>query len=472
MAKMGDYEDSTVWQNVKDIIKHSKGTRLYDFKGTIYTPNESVGVWELNDIEFIRDYVNDVSYAIKIRFRIGLGDYVNRIYPHRDNLEFRLERFPIKEGGTQRKTTEPPIIRRFKVIFDPSINPPVGVSDLQMNKIQDLNKVDMPQLCFELVDRNMEPLRIKFTSGIYRNKKLIDFIRATLGGESLRIKVDGKPVIDALDIVEPDNKEEIPHIVIPAATHLSSITTLIQEKIGIYNKGLGTFFQTYRDKRTWFVYPLYDDERFDKVEYKAVFYTVPQDKLPQLDRSYWEDGKVLKVAVTAQRMYKDSAELTMMNSGSGFRMPDANAYMKKPIKITADGPVAKRANLNHEVTTKEREDGLNYAPMTVNGPSANPFVKKSYVLAHSFAQIDILWENADDELIYPGMPCKYVYLSQGQAIELKGEVLFCHVFTAHVEKQHAQAFKTMMRLSIACAAQFKIPELDYYGVPGEEDEAT
>ena len=156
-----------------------------------------------------------------------------------------------------------------------------------------------------------------------------------------------------------------------------------------------------------------------------------------------------------------------MNEGSGYRMPDARAYMKKPVKITENGPQASRAELNHEVIIKERSDGLNYAPVAQGGPSSNPFIERSKILQRSMAQIDLVWENSDPMLIYPGMPCKYIYLSQGKAISLKGTILFVHSFAAKVEKYNASAFRMTCRISIACEAQSKRPELPKKGAIGD-----
>lgn len=466
-SKARIYEDTTLYLDVQKIVKNSKGSHLYDYKGTIHTPVEDVGVWDIRELETERNYKGNIGGITAIKFRVGLGDYMSRIYPHRYNLEFTLVRKQVAENGGKIKSNVPIKVRRYKLIFNPDRNPPVAVSDLQMIQTHEMNLVDMPELQVELLDRGLEPLRIKMTSGIFHKQNVENYIRATLGHESQQIRVDGKPVLDALDIVPPDNVDIIDHINIPDGTHLSSVPTMIQESQGVYNGAIGTYYQDYMGKKTWFVYPLYAPKRFDEVERKAVFYAVPQDKLPQLDRSYWMDGNVLKIAVTAQRMYKDSAELSMMNMGSGYRMTEARSIMSKPCEITEDGPIANRSRLNHEVVTKTRDDGVNYAPKT-QGASSNPFMQRSTVLAHSTAQIDLVWENGDEELIYPGMPCKYVYLSQGEPISLKGTILYVFAQTTSTEKKGAQAYKTMLRLSIACEVQEKIPELEYIGVQGEK----
>jgi hypothetical protein len=101
-------------------------------------------------------------------------------------------------------------------------------------------------------------------------------------------------------------------------------------------------------------------------------------------------------------------------------MADARAFMKKPVGIAAEGPMALRSNLNTEVAAESRKDGLNYAPGVP--ASSNPFKHYSRINARNIAQIDVVWENADPELIYPGMPCKYVFLDEGRPVELNGTV--------------------------------------------------
>ena len=347
------------------------------------------------------------------------------------------------------------------------MNPPVGGSDLEAHAYSDLN-TDLVEVKLELVNRSLEPLRIMTTGGIYPNKSMEELVRAVLSGESLQLKVDGKPAIDGIDIVKPDNQEPVSQVIFPHGTLITSVPTYLHESVGgIYNGGIGTYFQQYQGKKLWFVYPLYSTDRFDGKDKRVVFYVVPQEKLPQLDKSYRTEGDILKVAVTAQRKYSDSAELAYMNAGSGYRMADARSFMKKPVKIGKNGPEGNRGNLNHEVAITERKDGLNYAPVVKGGPGSNPFYERSKILALTMAQIDFVWENADPELLYPGMPCKYVYLSAGKPVSLKGTVLFVHSYASRIEKYKASAFRTTCRVTIATEPQTKTPDLPATVTPGD-----
>ena len=459
-----DFESSPIWTEIRDLISSPVKRKLFDYKLTIHTAKEDYAVWDLHFIEIHRDYVSKVSEFGNLAFKLGLGDYTHRLYPYRNNLEVTLKKLPVGEQGDLDSTGIE--VTRYKAIFNPQRNPPVGGSELEGINQEDLNNKEIVEVHLEIIDRSAEPLRIKTTTGSYMNVTPEKAIRAIMGGESAKIRVDGKVCIDAIDLVPPDNKESIPNLIIPPM-QITAFPTFLQQKIcGVYNRAIGTFYQKYKGKKTWYIYPLYDTERFDGKDPKAVFYFVPQDRLPQIDRSFISEGDILKIAVTAQRIYTDSAELKLMNEGSGYRMPDARSYMKKPVKMTEDGPVGARANLNHEVSIKSRDDGLNYVPWK-DGPSRNPFHQRSEILKNYMGQFDLVWENSDHNLIYPGMPCKCTYLSQGKVKSLKGTVLFSSTLITKAEKYNASPFRSITRISLACEPKSDTPEQSTTGVAGD-----
>lgn len=454
------FESSPLWNEVKTIISSKTKRTLYTYRGTLHTEKEDLPIWELGSIEIVRDYLNMVAETGKVVFQMGLGDYTNRLYPYRDNLELTIKRIPLKDNLNEQVDKSLTLVTKYKAVFNPKNNPQVTASDLESVRSESLNLTDMVEVHLELLNRFVEPLRVKTTSGSFLKYNAESIIRAILGGESLKVLVDGKQAIEGLDLIPPDNKETQPQFNFPHGMHITSVPTFIQENLGgVYNNGIGTFFQVYNKKRLWFIYPTFDTERFDNDVKKVIFYAVNQDRVPQLDRSYQIDGNLVKIVVSAQRRYTDTAELSYINEGSGFRMPDARSYMTKPVIIRIDGPIASRSELNHETVTKDRKDNLNYAPMVRNGPSQNPFKYRSDVNRRSLAQIDLVWENADPELIYPGMPCKYLYMRQGEVMTLKGTILFAHIFHNQAERHHAQPFRTTCRLSISCETQTKKPKL-------------
>lgn len=456
------FEHSTLWQEIQSIISKTTKAHLLEYQGSIHTPKATIGVYHLKEVEKARDYVAQIGDAIRIRFLVGLGDYVKYIYPHRHNLEFTLKKKRVAEGEIGLQEGSKIVSVRYKVIFDPAKNPAVGMSDLDHHSASDLNITDMVELYFQLAERSLEPFRIKTLSegkSAFIGQKLEDITHASIANQAKRVLVDGKPCLDAIDIVPFDNQETIKNIVLPDGIRVTAIATYLQNTRGVYNFAIGNFYQLYRDKRCFFIYPLYNTSRFNENRYKAIFYLASQEKLPQADKTFIEEGKLLKVVCTANRLYSDSGEVGMMNAGSGYRMPDARSFLKKPAIIGEDGPTADRSRLNHEVIFADRDDGLNFAPMTRQGPSSNPYLQRSTASLQNCAQMDLLWENGDEDLIYPGMPCKVVSSNQGKIVEVKGTILFCQSLTSRAGNFNTQASKTVIRLTIGCEINRFVPDL-------------
>lgn len=426
-----DIENTPLWADIKDTVFSGKKPIRFEYRAMLHTVKEDLPILTVVAIDTVRDYHNNIGDILQVQFKFPLGDYMVRLYPYRTNLEFTLKRTQLEEVEAAKVPNSKIYTERYKAVFLIKENPVISAGSLETLDIETLNKSDIVDVKLQLLDRSLEPIRIKTTSGIYRNVTNKQVIHSVLGGESNKVMVDGKPAIDGLDIVNPDNSESRKHINIPTGTLITGLPTFLQEKMGgVYGSGIGTYLQTYNEKKLWFIYPLYNIERFNENVKKVIFYAVPNDKLQHIDRTYKEDASITRIAVTSTKKYTDSAETDNMNAGVGFRMADARAFMKKPVQMTLEGPKAVRTRLNHEVGQFDRKDGLNYSPVAEDGPSDNPFKEYTKILARNLARVDLVWENANPSLLYPGMPCKYVFNSKGKTIELKGVIVFMHALTA------------------------------------------
>ena len=190
-----DFERSSMWSDVEDVIHSTSPQPIYDYKALIHTVKEDIEVWDLFSIETVRDYASKIADSPKILFKMGLGDYVNRLFPYRENLEVTIRKIPLKGNGEERSEKRPVAVTRYKAVFNPGANPQVGGSELETQDPHSLNTQDIVDVMLELVDRSVEFLRIKTTGGSYFNRTYEEMIRGLMGGESVRVLVDGKPCI-------------------------------------------------------------------------------------------------------------------------------------------------------------------------------------------------------------------------------------------------------------------------------------
>lgn len=425
------FEETSLWADVKKIIEDGDKAVKHNYTAKLHTKKDDIDVMKLLTLDIMRDYVNNVGDQISVSFSMPLGQYVKKLYPYRDNLEFTIIRKRVIYSNSKLlEEEEEPYEERFKAVFVMEHNPNVVGSEYDNIDEFTLDHMDILTVNLQLINRQLEPMRIKTAGGVFDDVLNGDIIKAMMMGESNKISIEGKKIVEAFDIVEPNNTEKRKSVLIPHSTLITALPTYLQEAMGgVYNAGVGSYMQSFNDKITWFVYPLFNTKRFDDDVKKAIFYAVPRNRYPAIERSYRIDSDLLHVIASGGKALQNSGEAEYMSSGSGHRMLDARPVMKKPINPTADGPIAIRKLINHEVVIKAREDNLNYAPPSHRAISSNPFSQASHTTIKSGSRLDITWLNANPDLLYPNMPIKYIYLnSENEVEELFGAIVAVQIY--------------------------------------------
>lgn len=440
---------SPYWRDIEPILTSGPKRTRFDVRILLHTPDEDINVLSVSNLDVRADYVANVGDEILAVVTMGLGDYAKRVYPHRAMLEatVKLVYKYAADGKAGERVEE--VSTRYRAYFDDTKNLVAEASHYESYDIQTLNNQRIESVYLQLMDRGLEVLRIRTVEGTFRNIEVEKLVPSIMVSESLKVEVDGKPAVDLFDMVEPRNRAIQPTIVIPRIK-ISDFPSYIQEKVcGVYQHAIGTYMTTYRGRRTWFVYPLYDHARFDSGRPRVVFYSINPREFPNVDRTYREEGDVVSVLVNEVKGYSDSADNDNLNQGQGFRLADPKAITRKPVKMTEKGPVAERTRMNREVGHKGRQDGVNYAPDATRGNSSNPYVDYSKIMMRASGRIDLVWEHGDPRLLYPGMPCRYYFLEKGQPVYVDGTVLFAHqVMNPEGNPYHAENFTTRTGITI------------------------
>lgn len=428
MAGYTNFTHLPIYKDIQKIIDEAKEPTMFRYWGIIHTPKKDIATYRIMSIDTVRNYINNISDEIHLFLNMSSRDYLRDVYPYADNIEFtlKIEEFYLSQYSEEVIVDK--YIERFKAILKESEN--LSSVNISAEKFSDfeLDLTGFIEVRFQLLNRVLEPLRIKLIDGVFHDITPKDLMNVILYTESNKIIVDGKPILKGIDIVEPSNEEIQKNIVIPTGTHVIDIPDLVQnEYCGVYSSSLGSYIQYYNDKYIWFIYPLHDFTRFDKSDdKKVVFYNTDKQILLGSEKTYREEGDVIYVVVTGQVKYYNDIENTYMDSGVGFKAPHAKPFMRKPVILKPDLVEGKRTKLNHEIIVKDRLDGLNYAPRCKDYITSNPFKTYSDIARKSVAQITLEWNHSRYDLLYPGMPCEYNFVANGKVKKLKGVILFTH----------------------------------------------
>lgn len=396
----------------REYVREEKTKSTFQMEVLIHTKEKDLGNDEdiyLHDLTILRNYETNIGDHIEAQISIPGGTFIDDVFPYLEHCEVTIRTKKQYTKGADKKPFVSTI--RYKAIYLKDKN--TNVPNAKQYSKHDMNQRQSFIVALQLVDKSVEALRIKTTSGSFSVKgaeSVNDTVRAILSAETAKVMVDNKPAIDFIQVCKTDNPAKMESLTMPSFSRVIEIPDYVQEKsIGVYTSGLGCYIQKCalepgKVKTGMWVYPLYGVKR-DSADTLEIYCPTQESSVTTLPGAIYKDGRYIMLAY--KPAFKETVkEAGVMNKGSGFRSADASKMMDKPITVTKKGPVFERNKLNTEVIYKEREDGINFA---VNkGVYFNNFVLASEVMKDKCDYVTMQVANLDHDIIRPGMN---IYLS-------------------------------------------------------------
>lgn len=441
--------------DIADIAERPKDddySSEFIYEARIHTKDKNLGNSEgviLSSVLIHRDYVNFISDYMEVTFSCMLGTFIHDIYEFVSNLEVTLYKVRQLKPGKK----EVVIKERFKAVYLLERN-----YNIPTNNTADrdtLNQGLPVALVLQLVNRSAEVIRIKkiqgsFGSDVTKNPdmKVGGFLKSLTSTTLDELKVEGKKAIDKLDIEEVSNKGSLRSITIPTGTLLVDLVDYLQFRSdGVYNAGTGIYIQPYSTKldtndKVYFIYSLYDSNKYHKALRKAIFYSPPTSSLTMHEVTYKNEDGILRAIVASTNKLDDAKEAILISEGGGFSMGvDASSVMNRPVDVSDAGPVYLEETYNVNMIYKEREDGVDFAPD--RDTANNIFVNASELMAKTGIYVVLKATNLDVDFFYPGMPCKIVFEDKkGERSELLGVIHKISAMLEHPNFNLAHSFNS------------------------------
>ncbi len=428
-------ESSLLYPDISEIISGYTSDTFssnFEFSVKLHTEDKDLdnrdGLY-LNRVSILRDYVTNMADFIEVELSVFMGTMVHDIYDYLDNIEVTLTTLKQRYNGKK------PFYQseRYKAVFlaDKNSSLPSSVNQTR----DDLNQQLPFVLTLQLIDRSAEVMRIKTTQGNFdsginpKNTNMTSkaFLTSVISEEFDKILIENKPALNSIEIEDPDNSDSLRSVTIPSGTRVIELPEYIQVKnIGMYSAGIGSYVQRFNtdhlnSQKSLFVYSVYNGEKYNKSEYKLIFFVPVVSSYSNADYTYKYEDKILKCLPQNVSKIDDTKEAAAMSTGVGFRISNSSIYMKKPVDITPTGPVFKRSEFNSEVILKNRKDGLNFAPN--KSVSGNQFHLTSEIVSKLGKYVTLEMNNFDPDFVQPGQKCKINYESKdGRITELFGVV--------------------------------------------------
>lgn len=397
---------------------------LKDKSGKVTSKASDFEPMKVISLDIRDDYTNNLGGEANLSVMVGLGDYVHRVMYHYENIEVSIYRQSFREKPSPGESRSRRLVNRYKAKLDFGVNPDYRNEGLKRLDIFDLNSKDVVTLTFALMLRDLEALLLETVTGVYTNVKADSFVRALFGARAKNLKVEGKPVLDAIDMVTPHNQDTLTQVVLPSGTRLLDIPTFLQNKAGgLYRTGVGTYLKHYKGKKTLFIYPTAGVEEGDKDPPTLLLYRLPKEQFGAVDHSYRIAGNVVHALISRDSIIAPDYSKTP----NSFQSVDSASLTNKGFEATPAGPVGDPSRLMTNVAIREQPDGAPAGMYTKDRLSDNAFTALTAMEVGHGKLFVLVWDYANPDLLYPGMKTEYRMVdTDGKVKTIKGRLVVMH----------------------------------------------
>lgn len=403
------------------IEQYAQKTPYHSWKATLYVNDQPTQLPLVSMVSIRRDYLKDFGDRFRVTVKCDSGIYSNFIYPHRDNLKLTLIRKPVYVKGAGGQVDSVYQYMQYDAVLvgvaDDNIT---GVNPFAGNK-EMINTHMMMNVELQITSRVLKRLKGSKVSTNVRASVPIDAIRAILTNYS-RDELDlASEVIEGVDVAPGYSTDETEQVLIPQGTSLIDVPQVIhQNGKGIYQTG----FSYYLQANHWYIFSPFDVKRFQQGSYSKALtiINVPKWQVPAIEKTYRDTGTQLIVIANGETKQLDTTERAFMNMGVGTEYANADKLLDEQDEYKNGKISSTPRNYTSAFTSTVRPDGMNPLNQDVK-ITANPSIEYGKLAERRGMYFGVIWDNAKPEAIYPGMPVKYIYISNGMPLALYGIVV-------------------------------------------------
>lgn len=367
----------------------------------IITPNnEQIPLIMPSGLARYSMYALNHSDDYRLRAQIQPGVYFNKVLSNKDNLFIEISE---RSGLSQ-------TMKRFRAIPLGDSDPQMAGNSSQLANLDAKDQLNIIGVTFQLMEIGYGILKNEMVSDRHLMSTLDTVLHYQLTKYGKALNLTGADAWKGVDIEKPiDNAKIFKMVVIPSAIPLRKLGPWLQdhEEFGIYSKGLGMYYH----KGMWYIFPLFKIGRYEKAKRVLNIYRLPPDVVPTLHVSYFVEGNVITILSTGEAKHVDGNDIVRQNKGTGKRIVSSDAIMGETGSAYGKGQVGiSRQDTLSEYQTSKRTSGEEIAPF--NPTPTNNLCK--HLTANSFNDgtlETIQWNNSNHDLLFPGMPVRFFYMS-------------------------------------------------------------
>lgn len=404
----------TIMKQEVDAVRRSPPQVIaYNYKVIVHTPQRDINALMIGGVHVLRDYYTRFGDVLSVQASFAVGDVIHDILVHHDDLEITLIRIPLLATATYQTAGGHPqkVVRYTAKLYDAKNLLAEGKSLIAASKTE-ANSNNIMAVDFQLISPALNKLRVATFNGTVRDSSGMDTVRAIIKLTDPDCKnITTEPGYDTTV------KE---HILIPPLTRVVDIPKRINQTVGgMYPTG----FCYYRQDSGWYLFSPYNVNYYHTSPSTLTIINIAKNKLPEMEVTFRKTASQLIVLGTGDTSHIDFSETNIYNQGNGVRFIDSNSIIEGFGEVVNNKLVVDRTkNVTQMVdpTTKRNVNNAVQSPARITDKYN---LEYSELLRRSGSLVQVEWEAAEVDTIYPGMPVRYMYMDGEVAKEIYGRVI-------------------------------------------------
>lgn len=413
-----DIMETTLGDEINKISSVSKNSRPF-YSAVVHTPVGDADVLTVLNYDIVRDYLVQYSDEVTAVLLIPKGQMAFRVARYVDQLEITISK---SNGASVGSPDEIPnlSINRYKMILSSPVDPALEASARALPDEYSLDLQGFETVSVQLFEPIMQKFAMQTYGNIFRKTPVADIIRTVLTKTTSKKDMESDYQMLGVDIVEPEDAQVRDHVVIPAGTPAADAVGYVHRYAGgIYPAGLSYYYQN----RYWYVFPPYDYTRYNEASRQLILYRVPENRMPFLENTYRVEGSVISIVATGEFIMRNTSQNKKLAEGNGVMFTDASKFFEKGVEVSGNKAVVSRAANTNEFVSSKQSDGLNNVTMSAQAITANKLFQSSALAAREGAEIQLVWQNANPDLLHPGMQTRIYFMRKGQVREVQAVLI-------------------------------------------------
>lgn len=411
---MAVLDDASLYNKLTELLKTSGKPVIWNWRADFIVNDKVYPIHNIISIDQFMDFDKNHTEVTFLQIQVSPSLYTDTLLPNKQKLQLKLTK---EIQGSQVVPDKPAksFSWQYTAFLTIDASPFVMGNERGIDNVgtDDISK--FMDITVQLVDPAFYEFRLHENAGVFRSETVTSLVTGLL---SQPLKTRGNKGLNVA-MIPGDNTKKYYQMVIPQGIRLTELPDFIQGKYGVYGTGIGIFLW----KDYWYVYPLLNHQQFDTTSKTAVIVNVPPRDMMGIDNSYIEDSNSITIFTSGDTFHIDKSEKVLNNIGRGFKYAIAGNLLDVFCEEDEEGayiPVGR-----NKVTINAEKSSTSFENITMipNRLTDNPWLYLSQISLGLASIIQINWDYANLELLYPGMPCKMLYKHNKVVQAIKGTLI-------------------------------------------------